>query len=522
MAVEPTYNPEDNSSTPAVPSPMRTATVSTDDLGITIQAHLRITGVVSEVRDLFETTPPEMQADVLEKAIVIGATNLATVAEISAADATRMKLEQSTDRLLAAHSQILERQEARDKMVVERIDTALKALRTQVADSGKQEAELRKRVKDGQDEVVKAAKQLDVTRGEMEKRTTESIAKLVEAQTKAKDDVVKGTETALRKLMDTADPTSAPALITGVMDKAAADMRETTNKNIDGLVKDLTKQFGENSVLVEKIAKTVREGAEAEIKRVEEQVVKLREDVLERRTREEHSPNLQGESYEGDLLELFAEGTAVYGWTVERTGAEIGANAGSKKGDHLIMDETNQKVAAIEARARKGVSSRELYEDAVKTAANRGVKIVLYCARSVDDLPSGLGRSRGVMPFSYKRVADGIHVLATVLDPTSQAVVERLAVVLWLVDRMHTQRPGRGTQHDAVDRIAQALPWVQQLSDRLRSFRTIKSGLTKTAGELGRVVDTVSDVEAKLTSDLKMLEQVLWGDQEEAGAPEVA
>ncbi len=36
------------------------------------------------------------------------------------------------------------------------------------------------------------------------------------------------------------------------------------------------------------------------------------------------------------------------------------------------------------------------------------------------------------------------------------------------------------------------------------------------------MVDTVSDVEAKLTSDLKMLEQVLWGDQHEAVAPEVA
>ena len=49
--------------------------------------------------------------------------------------------------------------------------------------------------------------------------------------------------------MDKADPTSAPALITGIMDKAASEMRATTSKNIDGLVKDLTKQFGESSRL---------------------------------------------------------------------------------------------------------------------------------------------------------------------------------------------------------------------------------------------------------------------------------
>lgn len=260
--------------------------------------------------------------------------------------------------------------------------------------------------------------------------------------------------------------------------------------------------------------KTVREGAEAETSASRSRSRSSGRELLEQRTRTKHSPNLRGDSYEDDLLELFSEGAAVYGWTVDRTGTAIGDNVGSKKGDHLLTDETDQKVAAIEARARKGVSSRKFYEGAIATAKNRGVKIVVCCGRSVDDLPSGLGSSsRGYLPFSYKRVADGVHVLATVTDPTSEAVVERLAVVLWLVDRMHGQRPDRASHSDAVDRIAQALPWVQLLTDRLRSFRTIKSGLTKTSTELNRVVDTVTDVEAKLANDLKMLEQVLWADQ---------
>ncbi len=179
---------------------------------------------------------------------------------------------------MAAHEQVLERQDARDKALIERVESHLKALRTQVADSGKQETELRQQIKDGQAEVVKAAKQLDVTREELEKRAGAAITTMVEAQAKAKEAVVNGTETALKKLMDKSDPASAPSLITGVMDKAAADMRETTNKNISGLVKDLSAQFGESSPLVERIAKLVREGAEAEIKRVEEQVEKLRSD----------------------------------------------------------------------------------------------------------------------------------------------------------------------------------------------------------------------------------------------------
>ena len=100
---------------------------------------------------------------------------------------------------------------------------------------------LRKQIREGQEEIAQAAKQLNTSRGELETKATDAITKLVEAQSKSKEEVVKGTEAALQKLIDDSNPTSTPALINSVMSKAASDMRENTSKNIDGLVKGLTK-----------------------------------------------------------------------------------------------------------------------------------------------------------------------------------------------------------------------------------------------------------------------------------------
>jgi hypothetical protein len=520
MSAVPQHHPEDD---PSNLAPARMARVMVDDLGITLQADLRITGVLPEVRDLFASTPFDQHAALVERALTIGATNLASTVEISANDAARMKLVQAVEAMIEHQERAGERQDARDQAITEKIDAALKLLTTQVDASSRQEIELRKQIKDGQAEVVKAAKQLNTTREELEKNATEAITKLTEAQTKAREAIVKGTEASLRKLMDKSDPMSAPALITGIMDKAATDMRTTTSKNIDGLVKDLTKQFGESSPLVEKIAKTVREGAEAEIKHATEQVEKPRSELLEQRTRTEHSPVLRGDSYEEDVLDLVSHGASVYGWTVERTGTEVGGVAGSKKGDHLITDEDGFAVAAIEARARKGVSARVFHDGLRDTARNRGTKIVLYLARTPEDLPSGLGEfSRGRLPLHYKQLGDGVHALTTVIDPSSETVAERLAMTLWFVHRLREQLPERGTQADAVTRIAEALPWVQQIVSRLGMFTAIKTGLTKSTGEISKVRDKVTELEATLGEELETLEQVLWGDQHEGAEPEVA
>lgn len=519
MTAVPQFQPDDaelgnESSNPA---PSRTATVLVDELGITIKADLRIRGVVKEVAQLFAVTPSEEHADLLAKVIVIGATTAVTAAEITATDAARVKLVQAADAMIAAQEHIFEKQGERDKALGEKIEAAVRALTAQVDTSSKQELQLRRQLKEGQDEVTKAAKALDTSRGELEKKATDAISKLTEAQTKAKDEMTKATETSLRKLVDKNDPTSAPALIGEAMGKVAAEMREATSKNLGELEKEFKKQFGTESPLIERLAKTVREGAEAEIKRVEEQVAKLREDLLQQRTREAYSPHLVGDSYEDDLLELLGHGAAVYGWTVDRTGTETGDSAGSKKGDHLVVDENNIKVAAIEARARKNVSARAFYEGLADTAQNRGVKVVVYCARSADDLPSGIGAfSRGLVPFHYRLLSDGVHAFATVIDPTSEAVAERLAMILWLVEKSHAELPTRRSQTDAIERIAQALPWVQQITTRLSSFRMLKSGLTKADGEISRVMANVAELEAKLKDDLENLEQALWGDEDAA------
>ena len=518
MAVQSVGHSSESSLT-NVSSPTRSATIDVDDLGITIHADLRITGVMSEVRDMFSTTPLPEQPALLEKIIVTGATTVATAAEITAADALRIKLERSTDALIAAHERLVDRHETRAKEVTEQVESALRAIRTQLSDSRTQEEQLRKQLKEGQSEMIKVAKALDVSRTDLEQRVNAAIAKVTEAQTKAKDDVVKATDSALRKLMDKEDPGSAPALITTVMNTAAAEMRASTNKTVTDLTRDLTTAFGEDSPLVDRITKTVREGAETEIKRVEEQIDRLRSELLENRTRAQHSPHVIGNTYEDQIHDLVSEGASIHGWTVDRTGTNTGDSVDSKKGDHLLIDDCDQPIAAIEARARKKVSSRAFNEALRATAVNRGVKIVVYVARSTEDLPTGLGEfSRGLMPFHYKRLADGVHALATVIDPLSPTAVERLAMILWLVSEITAERPEQATQSDAVARIAQALPWVQQITTRLAAFTAIKTGLTKADGEIAKVRTKVTELQSTLTDELGVLEQILWGEEHAAGS----
>ena len=57
MSAVPQYHPEDGDGT-STPAPARMARVSVDDIGMTLEANLRITGVIPEVRDLFAATPP--------------------------------------------------------------------------------------------------------------------------------------------------------------------------------------------------------------------------------------------------------------------------------------------------------------------------------------------------------------------------------------------------------------------------------------------------------------------------------
>jgi hypothetical protein len=207
------------------------------------------------------------------------------------------------------------------------------------------------------------------------------------------------------------------------------------------------------------------------------------------------------------------DGVSVYGWSVEPTGRVEGDEAGSKKGDHLIRDERDEPVAAVEARARRGVSAPELYKGMLATARNRGVKIVFYAARTEADLPTGLGQfSRGRVPLHYKQLTDGVHVLVGVADPSQETVLERLALVLWVISQLHEQTASETDGEQAAARIEQALPCVAQLERRLRAFRAIKGGLTKSAGEIEKTRGRVQQLEVELAEDVARLQELLAGD----------
>jgi hypothetical protein len=509
MSAIPQFPEDHNPSSP----PSRTAQVSVDDMGITIIANLRLTGVSRSVGDLFKATPPSDHAGLLENVIILGGTTLAAASEVSAADAARAKLtavaeavQQRVDRMADDHDRRMESME-------ERVANQLEQLRTQRDEDREQEAKVRAELAKAHGDITKAAQAMNTSRAELETKITEAVGGLDRSQASAKESMIEATSGALRKLLDKDDPASAPALIKAVVDQAAAELRQTTGQNVETLTKQLTELLGEASPLVERVGKIVREGAETEIKRVQEQVETLRNDVLVARTREVHDPNVRGENYEHNLQELLGAGAAVHGWTAERTGAAIGDEAGSKKGDHLIYDHQLQPLAAVEARARKNVSARQLFEGLHGTAVNRGVKIVAYFAASSAELPTGLGEfSHGRVPLHLKALPDGVQALVTVIDPSQDHVVERLSLVLWLIGQLHQQAQADGDDDGAARRIERAMPCIAQIAQRLAAFRTIKGGLTKATGEIRNVRGKVEELETLLGQDITRVSEILAGD----------
>ena len=492
--------------------PARVATVAVDELGISIHANLRITGVTKDVGDLFRVAPPADCATLLERAIVVGATTIAATAELTATDAARNKLAATAEAVEMNLRRLADTHERHMASVEQRIKAELDALRQQVKDGREQDQQLRGEILRSQREINKAATEMNVSRSELQEKATKAIGELVDAQTKTKDFVVRGTEQALRKLVDDKDPASAPALIKGVVDSAATDMRETTKTNVAELEAKLTALLGEGSPLVARVATLVRESTEREIKRLEEQLDRLRTDVIAARTRDKHDPNVRGDGYEDNVLDLLGAGSAVHGWTVIGTGTETGDEARSKKGDHLILDQSNEAIAAVEARARKNVSARALFDGLCATAANRGVKIVAYFASSSDELPTGMGEfSRGRVPVHHKQLPDGVHALATVIDPTSDTVIERLALVLWFISQLHEQAHSGALDDNAAARINRALPCLAHLETRLSVFRGVKGGLTSARGTIDRVRSSIVELETWLGDDLSRVIAILNG-----------
>lgn len=493
-------------------APERHAVVDIDELGITVRAALRLAGCSAEVRDLFAATEPELHTALVENALIVGLTTIASASEITASDAARAKLVDAADRV----SDTLERFDRQHECRTSKLETCVTGLleeaRKAMKDGREEEKRLREEFARHCGEVATAAKAMEISRSDLERKTHEAMSDMIAAQSQAKDAMLKDAGETLRRLVDHEDPTSAPALIKTIIDKAAGDMRDTTVRNVAELEDKLNGLLGEASPFAERIAKLAREGAQRDLTQVLELLDKLRVDVITVRARQDHDPNVKGDNYEDDVLVLLEQGAGVYGLTPAKTGTELGESLGSKKGDHLLLDEALVPVAAIEARARKNVCSRELLSGMAATAVNRGVKIVAYFARSEDELPSGMGEfSRGRLPMTYKRLPDGVHALVCLIDPLAPTVPERLALVLWVIHRLREQSTEAPDDDNAVQRLAEALPCMVQLETHLRMFRAVKSSLTQAGTSISKAQAKVQEIEATLRADLAHVDDVLTG-----------
>jgi hypothetical protein len=513
MPTEPTPISSDLSSTPspAASPPARTVALIVDDVGVTVRADLRLTGgATADVRNLIEATHADQYPDMVERALVIGLNTIASHAEVTETDAARMKLIESAERLDETAERLSREHGERNAGMVKLVEEAVGQLRKQITDGREEEQRLLTAVTRSAGELAKAAKNLNTNAGDLERKTAQAVADMVATQAAAKDSMLKDTAKALRKLVDQNDPTSAPALIKSIVDTAANDMRTASDKSVAGLEIKLKELLGDTSPLAEKVAKLAREEAERDNRRMVEELDKLRTELIVAKTREEHDPNVKGENYEDDVLELLTVAAGVYGLTAERTGTEEGDDIRSKKGDHLLLDESLERVAAVEARARKNVSARDLWKSMAATATNRGVKVVAYFVRCEEELPRGLDEfSRGRMPFTYKRLTDDVHAIVALIDPTSPGVAERMAVTMWLIDRLHKSSTKGADLDDAVARIESVLPCLEQLETRLKTFTVIKGGLTRIGQQSEQTREKVEQLEGLLKDDVRRMEQRL-------------
>lgn len=492
--------------------PVRVAIVEFDELGITVSANMRLSGVGAEVRALLESTPEERRVDVLESGLLVGLTTLSAASHIHAADAVHIKLADAADRVAEAAGQLGKDYHAHSKELSAQINTMLREVGKTLASDRELENRARRELRTHATELGKAAKALDVSRAELETRTQRLLNGLFKAQADAKDAMLKNVDAMLRRLVDETDPASAPRIVRGVVETATNEMRVSTEKNVKELETGVRELLGEKSPFANHIAKVAREGSERDLKNVLEILGKLRDDMLVARTREAHDPSVKGPAYEDAVLALVAPAAAVFELTVEPTGNQAGETANSKKGDLVLCDGEQRPVAALEARARKNVSQRELLKELGATAANRGVEVVAYVVQSAEHLPNGIGEfSCGQMPCSHKQLPGGVHALIAVVDPEAPAIAERVALIVWLVTRMARSVATHTGAGDVARTLLEALPHVERLITNLGLFRGIKGGLTKASGQIESVREAVERCENLLRVDVEALQQALGG-----------
>jgi hypothetical protein len=481
-----------------------------DDFGVGIETRVRLTGVSAEVRELLQAAPPERQDEVITQSMSLGLTTLAAAADVTISSAVQRRLAEAAECVSQTMDRLDLDQRNRDEKMQAEIRKLFENEKFKLSSARDEDQRMRVVLHAHADELGKAAQRLDVSRSELERRSVKATQDLLQCQITVKTEMLSSVEATLRKLIDPADPGSAPTIVQGVVDRAAADLRAITTKNVGALETTLATLLGEGSPFARRIAQTAREDAAHDLQHITGLLGTLRTDLTVASTRLQHDPVVKGDSYEERLCSLLEPGASAYGLTVHGTGRDIGTESGSKKGDLLLIDEAMAPKIGIEARARKGVSLRSICEELEGTARNRNVKVVAYLVPTVAHLPGGVSEFvRGELPFTYKRLPGDVHALIAVLDPEGPAVAERVAVLLWVLDRIARSTATGVTAEGLSERVADALARVEQTVQHLSTFRSIKSNLTGASTAIEKARDNVTRVEEQLQADLAYVQSQL-------------
>jgi hypothetical protein len=467
-----------------------------DDFGLTVTGSLRVPRPDARVRALFEGCPADARRELAERALSLGADVLASAAEVSASDHSRLKLEESARRL----GDLLEELHGTPNVLREQLRSVVEDARRILADGREEERRVRETLAKNADALGVAAGRLQTTSAAVEAKTLAAVGTMQKSLRESQSSTLDSVEKALAALASPENPAGAPAVIGRIVTEATTRLRGDTAQHLQQLELHVRELLGGSSPLASQVARIAREGAERDLKQVNETLVRLQDTVVRTdvaaAVRLTHDPVVKGDDYESVIGTLFGVAATAYGATVEPTGSVTGDDGSSKKGDWLVVDDAGVPTAAIEARHRRGVSTKDVMASLAGTVKTRGVKVAAYVVPTEDHLPAGVReKARGSLPFTLRQGPDGAAYLIAVVDPTSETVAERVAVLLWAIMRLAValrRRDDAATAQDTLDEVAARLSAMVLTLGR---FRQIKGGLTKTENALHDVrahVDALS------------------------------
>jgi hypothetical protein len=163
MSATPVASPEEpDFSEPRRVAPERYVLLDVDELGITVRAALRLTGPTADVRDLLQVTPAEEHPSLVEHAVIIGLTTIASASEVTAVDAARMKLVDAADRVTDTIERFDRRQEERTSNLENCVKGLVEDTRKAMKDGREEEKRLREELTRRSDELVRGPNRMRV------------------------------------------------------------------------------------------------------------------------------------------------------------------------------------------------------------------------------------------------------------------------------------------------------------------------------------------------------------------------